>query len=76
MTNLTRIQQETLDALVRFWRERGRPPTIRELAEYLPVRSSNTVHRRVKQLIQVGAATMTPGKTSLKPVSLEIKEKE
>lgn len=58
---LTRRQQDILSALTRALRERGYPPSVRELGDAAGLRSPATVHAHLRQLEEKGYIRRVPG---------------
>lgn len=59
---LTRTQQETLEALRAFRHERGYAPTIRELCDELGLRSPSSGQARLRSLERIGAISRGDGR--------------
>jgi repressor LexA len=54
MEELTKRQQQMLEAIYSFVRKRGLPPTVRELGQRVGLRSTCTVQRHLEALIRKG----------------------
>lgn len=61
MKRLSRIQRQTYAALKAWNDEHGYPPTYRQLARVLDLKSTQTVWRRVKSLKEAGVIEMNAG---------------
>ncbi|MCL6592964.1 MAG: transcriptional repressor LexA [Alicyclobacillus sp.] len=68
MSGLTQRQQAILDFIGRCVRERGYPPSVREIGEAVGLASSSTVHRHLDQLEAKGFSRRDPSK----PRAIEI----
>lgn len=62
MNPLTPAQSRVLQAIVELTREKGYPPTVREICAYLGGRSTCTVHLHIKALVRKGALRHDKGK--------------
>jgi SOS-response transcriptional repressor LexA len=62
MTELTPMQTEVLDAIRRFTRLEGYPPTVREIGESVGLTSPSTVHAHLTALIRKGHLHRDPTK--------------
>lgn len=62
MIELTPMQAEALQAIRDLTRERGYPPTVRELCTALEVSSPSTVHAHLGQLARKGYISRDPRK--------------
>ncbi len=60
---LTQRQQQILDFVTTSIRERGYPPTVREIADTFGIRSPNGVHAHLKSLEKKGYLTRDPKKS-------------
>src|SRR5512146_481734 len=54
MQGLTRRQEQTLEFIRRSIEERGYPPTLREIGEYMGIRSTNGVNDHLRALERKG----------------------
>lgn len=61
MSNLTRRQQETLEAIVDYQKRMGFPPTVLELAGLIGVSSPNAAVCHVNALKRKGVISVAPG---------------
>jgi repressor LexA len=66
---LTARQQAVLDVIESFMRERGYPPSVREIGEAIGVSSPSTVHAHLGRLQQLGFLRRDP----TKPRALEVR---
>jgi repressor LexA len=66
--NLTPRQKEVLLFIQSFYREKGYPPSVREIGKAVGMRSTSTVHGHIKQLEQKGYLRKDP----TKPRALEL----
>ncbi|MHB8926255.1 MAG: transcriptional repressor LexA [Bacillota bacterium] len=66
--NLTSRQQEILEYIRRVVRERGYPPSVREIGEAIGLSSSSTVHGHLDRLEEKGLIRRDP----TKPRALEV----
>ncbi|ADQ41558.1 transcriptional repressor, LexA family [Caldicellulosiruptor acetigenus I77R1B] len=57
MQGLTERQQQILNAVIGYINEKGYPPTIRELADIVGVKSSSTLHGHLQRLEKKGYIT-------------------
>lgn len=57
---LTHRQRQALDAVLAAFREMGRPPSVRELATQLGLRSLASVHRLLNGLVRRGFLRRVP----------------
>ncbi|WPX08144.1 winged helix-turn-helix transcriptional regulator [Caldicellulosiruptor danielii] len=62
MQQLTERQQQILNAITNYIKEKGYPPTIRELAEMVGIKSSSTLHGHLLRLEKKGYITREKGK--------------
>jgi len=62
MQPLSRMQQKVYDYIVAFIRERGYPPSVREIGEAVDLRSPSTVHFHLKNLAEAGYIEKGAGK--------------
>ena len=60
---LTRRQQQILDYVTTWIRERGYPPTVREIAESFGIKSPNGVHTHLRTLEKKGYLQRDRGKS-------------
>ena len=69
------MQQKVYDYIVEFIRERGYPPSVREIGEAVDLRSPSTVHFHLKNLAEAGYIEKGAGKgraiTLTRPVTEE-----
>lgn len=63
MKELTAKQQQIYDYIVSFTDKHGYPPSVREIGEYVGLRSPSTVHFHLKGLQSAGLITQAAGKT-------------
>lgn len=63
MKALTPKQQEIYDFIVQFSREKGYPPSVREIGQAVGLKSPSTVHFHIKGLEEAGVLTKAAGKT-------------
>ena len=63
MKQLTPKQQQIYDYIVSFTGEHGYPPSVREIGEYVGLKSPSTVHFHLKGLQSAGLITQAAGKT-------------
>lgn len=68
MTNLSKRQQEILDFIKQSVRERGYPPSVREIGQAVGLSSSSTVHGHLARLEAKGLIRRDP----TKPRAIEI----
>lgn len=61
MTTLTQCQQQVLDMLISYQKERGFPPTNQELATMLGCRSVNAAVEQLRALEKKGVITIKRG---------------
>src|SRR5688572_31828220 len=54
MQGLTKRQEQTLDYIRKSIEERGYPPTLREIGEYMGIRSTNGVNDHLRALERKG----------------------
>lgn len=59
---LTERQRAIVDCIAGSVRDRGYPPTIREIAEHVGVSSTNTVHGHLLHLAKIGVLDWSVGK--------------
>ena len=59
MTTLTQCQQQVLDMLISYQKERGFPPTNQEVATMLGYRSVNAAVEHLRALEKKGVITIT-----------------
>ncbi|ADQ06151.1 transcriptional repressor, LexA family [Caldicellulosiruptor hydrothermalis 108] len=62
MQGLTERQQQILYAITSYINEKGYPPTVRELADMVGIKSSSTLHGHLKRLEKKGYITKEKGK--------------
>jgi repressor LexA len=63
MKELTAKQQQIYEYIVSFTDEHGYPPSVREIGEYVGLKSPSTVHFHLKSLQSAGLITQAAGKT-------------
>lgn len=63
MKELTKKQQQIYDYIISFTDEHGYPPSVREIGEYVGLKSPSTVHFHLKGLQSAGLITQAAGKT-------------
>ena len=63
MKELTTKQQQIYDYIISFTDEHGYPPSVREIGEYVGLRSPSTVHFHLKGLQSAGLISQAAGKT-------------
>ncbi|MCI9242208.1 MAG: transcriptional repressor LexA [Lawsonibacter sp.] len=63
MANLTRKQQQIYDYILAFTSENGYPPSVREIAAAVGLKSPSTVHFHMKGLEEAGMIVKAEGKT-------------
>ena len=63
MANLTRKQQQIYDYILAFTIENGYPPSVREIAAAVGLKSPSTVHFHMKGLEEAGMIVKAEGKT-------------
>ena len=63
MKELTTKQQQIYDYIIAFTDRHGYPPSVREIGEYVGLRSPSTVHFHLKGLQSAGLITQAAGKT-------------
>ena len=69
MTELTPRQREILDVIERHQRERGYPPSVREIGEAVGLTSPSTVHTHLNTLERLGYLRRDP----TKPRAIEVR---
>lgn len=62
MSDITARQQRILDVIAKTVRERGFPPTVREIGEAVGLTSSSSVHAQLANLERKGLLTKDPTK--------------
>jgi repressor LexA len=62
MSDITPRQQRILDVIAQSLRERGYPPTVREIGEAVGLTSSSSVHAQLANLERAGLLTKDPTK--------------
>lgn len=60
MKRLTARQKQVLDAILEFRRQRGYPPTVREIMRSVGLRSTSTVAQHLRALVRKGYITKVP----------------
>ena len=63
MSKLSPKQQRIYDYILSFTDEHGYPPSVREIAEAVDLKSPSTVHFHLKGLREAGLITQAEGKT-------------
>ncbi len=63
MSKLSAKQQQIYDYLLEFTQEHGYPPSVREIAQAVDLKSPSTVHFHLKGLREAGLITQAEGKT-------------
>ena len=63
MAKLTPKQQQIYDYILAFADEHGYPPSVREIAQAVGLKSPATVHFHLKGLREAGCITQAEGKT-------------
>jgi len=63
LKELTTKQQQIYDYIISFTDEHGYPPSVREIGEYVGLKSPSTVHFHLKGLQSAGLITQAAGKT-------------
>ena len=63
LKELTKKQQQIYDYIISFTDEHGYPPSVREIGEYVGLKSPSTVHFHLKGLQASGLITQAAGKT-------------
>src|SRR5258708_5222873 len=69
------LRAQILDAIEEYWREYGRPPTIREIGSAVGVRATSHVAHHVNVLVQEGLLVRDRGSRGLRstrPVGLPV----
>ena len=69
VTNLTSRQREILEVIDRYMRERGYPPSVREIGEAVGLTSPSTVHNHLASLQRRGLLRRDP----TKPRAIEVR---
>ncbi|MGM9607054.1 MAG: transcriptional repressor LexA [Oscillospiraceae bacterium] len=76
MKQLTAKQQQIYDYIVSFTDEHGYPPSVREIGEYVGLKSPSTVHFHLKGLQSAGLITQAAGKTRAISISGDLPKKD
>ena len=63
MSKLSQKQQEIYDYILSFAQENGYPPSVREIAQHVGLKSPSTVHFHLKGLREAGLISQAEGKT-------------
>lgn len=63
MNRLTPKQQQIYDYILSFSDEHGYPPSVREIAQAVDLKSPSTVHFHIKSLVAAGLLCQAEGKT-------------
>ena len=71
MSDITARQQEILDFIAETVRERGYPPTVREIGEAVGLTSSSSVHAQLANLERMGLLHKDPTKPRAMTLSTE-----
>ncbi len=71
MSQLTPKQQQIYDYILSFSDEHGYPPSVREIAEAVDLKSPSTVHFHLKGLRSAGLISQAEGKTRAISVNAE-----
>ena len=71
MSDITARQQRILDVIERTVRERGYPPTVREIGDAVGLTSSSSVHAQLANLERKGLLTKDPTKPRAMTLSEE-----
>ena len=69
MSKLSPKQQQIYDYILSFSQEHGYPPSVREIAQAVDLRSPSTVHFHLKGLREAGLISQAEGKTRAITVS-------
>jgi len=59
---LTERQQQILNAIASYINEKGYPPTVREIADMVGIKSSSTLHGHLQRLEKKGFIARERGK--------------
>ena len=76
MKQLTAKQQQIYDYIISFTDEHGYPPSVREIGEYVGLKSPSTVHFHLKGLQSAGLITQAAGKTRAISISGDLPKKD
>ena len=76
MKELTAKQQQIYDYIVAFTEEHGYPPSVREIGEYVGLKSPSTVHFHLKGLQSAGLITQAAGKTRAISIAGDLPKKD
>lgn len=76
MKQLTAKQQQIYDYIVSFTDEHGYPPSVREIGEYVGLKSPSTVHFHLKGLQSAGLITQAAGKTRAISISGDLPKRD
>ena len=63
MSRLTPKQQQIYDYILSFTEKQGYPPSVREIAQAVDLKSPSTVHFHIKSLVAAGLLCQAEGKT-------------
>ena len=75
MSQLTQKQQQIYDYILEYTEEHGYPPSVREIAEAVDLKSPSTVHFHLKGLRSTGLISQAEGKTRAISVNSAAAEK-
>lgn len=76
MKQLTAKQQQIYDYIISFTDEHGYPPSVREIGEYVGLKSPSTVHFHLKGLQSAGLITQAAGKTRAISISGDLPKRD
>lgn len=76
MKQITAKQQQIYDYIVSFTDEHGYPPSVREIGEYVGLKSPSTVHFHLKGLQSAGLITQAAGKTRAISIASDLPKKD
>ena len=76
MKQLTAKQRQIYDYIVSFTDEHGYPPSVREIGEYVGLKSPSTVHFHLKGLQSAGLITQAAGKTRAISISGDLPKRD
>ncbi len=71
MNKLTTRQQKIYDFITDFSRKYGYPPSVREIGDYMGVKSPSTVHFHLKGMKEAGVISQPEGKTRAITINTE-----
>jgi len=75
MSQLTQKQQQIYDYILEYTESHGYPPSVREIAEAVDLKSPSTVHFHLKGLRSTGLISQAEGKTRAISVNASAAEK-